>query len=60
MKLKDFTFTKLTVPYLSIFLNDKEVAYGLIRDVLGQIPHLAGYEIKNSNYYLDDTFVIRL
>jgi hypothetical protein len=42
---------------LSIFVDDKEIAMGFIGEVLKQIPHLADYEIKSTNYYFD-TFVI--
>ena len=40
-------------------MNDKEIASGFIGEVLRNIPHLANYEIKDTNYYFD-TFVIRL
>jgi len=40
-------------------MNDKEIASGFIGEVLRKIPHLANYEIKDTNYYFD-TFVIRL
>ena len=59
MKLRDFNFNKIPVKGLSIFVDDKEVAMGFIGDVLREIPHLANYEIKETNYYMD-TFVIRL
>jgi hypothetical protein len=59
MKLREFKFREISVPGLSIFVDDKEVACGFICEVLRQIPHLADYEIKETNYYMD-TFVIRL
>ena len=61
MKLKEFSFNSLKgkTTGLSIFVDDKEVAMGFIGEVLKQIPHLAEYEIKSTNYYFD-TFVIRL
>jgi len=59
MKLREFKFRDLTVPGLSIFLNDESVASGFIGEVLREIPHLADYEIKDTNYYFD-MFVIRL
>lgn len=59
MKLREFDFNEIPVKGLSIFVNDKEVAMGFIGEVLKEIPHLADYEIKETNYYMD-TFVIRL
>lgn len=59
MKLREFNFNEIPVRGLSIFVDDKEVAMGFIGDVLREIPHLADYEIKETNYYMD-TFVIRL
>lgn len=59
MKLREFKFNEIPVKGLSIFIDGKEVASGFIGEVLRQIPHLADYEIKETNYYLD-TFVIRL
>ena len=58
MKLKEFDFNSIPVKGLSIFKDGKEVASGFIGEVLKQIPHLANYEIKSTNYYFD-TFVIR-
>ena len=59
MKLKNFNFNRLKDKAigLSIFVDDKEIAMGFIGEVLKQIPHLADYEIKSTNYYFD-TFVI--
>ena len=59
MKLREFNFNEIPVKGLSIFVGDKEVATGFIGEVLKQIPHLADYEIKSTNIYID-TFVIRL
>lgn len=59
MKLKYFNFNEITVSGLAIFVDDKEVAMGFIGEVLKEIPHLADYEIKETNYYMD-VFVIRL
>ena len=59
MKLREFKFREIPVPGLSIFVDGKEIACGFIGEVLRQIPHLADYEIKETNYYFD-TFVIRL
>jgi hypothetical protein len=59
MKLRDVNFNEIQVPGLSIFIGEKEVAFGFIGDVLRQIPHLADCEIKSTNYYAD-CFVIRL
>ena len=61
MKLKNFNFNRLKDKAigLSIFVDDKEIAMGFIGEVLKQIPHLADYEIKSTNYYFD-AFVIRL
>ena len=59
MKLREFKFREIPVRGLSIFVDDKEVAMGTIGEVLRQIPYLADYEIKDTNYYMD-TFVIRL
>lgn len=59
MKLREFNFNEIPVRGLSIFVDDKEVAMGFIGDVLREIPHLADYEIKETNHYMD-TFVIRL
>jgi len=59
MKLREYKFKKLKVPGLSVYVDDKEVASGFIGEVLRQIPHLADYEIKRTNYYFD-MFVIRL
>lgn len=59
MKLKEFKFNTIPVKGLSIFVDDKEVAIGFIGEVLREIPHLADYEIKSTNFYFD-TFVIRL
>lgn len=58
-KLIDVRFNKIPVNGLSIFIEDEEVASGYIGEVLEQVPHLADYEIKSTNYYFD-TFVIRL
>jgi len=59
LKLKNFNFNRLKDKAigLSIFVDDKEIAMGFIGEVLKQIPHLADYEIKSTNYYFD-TFVI--
>lgn len=59
MKLREFKFNTIPCKGLSIFVNDKEVAMGYIGEVLREIPHLADYEIKSTNIYID-TFVIRL
>lgn len=59
MKLREFNFNTIPVKGLSVFVDDKEVAMGFIGEVLRQIPHLADYEIKSTNVYID-TFVIRL
>jgi len=59
MKLKEINFNEIPVRGLSIFVDDKEIASGFIGEVLRKIPHLANYEIKDTNYYFD-TFVIRL
>jgi len=59
MKLKEINFNEIPVKGLSIFVDDKEIACGFIGEVLRQIPRLANYEIKDTNYYFD-TFVIRL
>lgn len=59
LKLREFNFNEIPAKGLSIFVNDKEVAMGFIGEVLKEIPHLADYEIKETNYYMD-TFVIRL
>ena len=59
MKLREFKFRELTVPGLSIFVDDKEVASGFIGEVLNEVVHLADYEIKSTNYFFD-MFVIRL
>ena len=59
MKLREFNFNEIPVKGLSIFVDGKEIAMGFIGEVLRQIPHLADYEIKETNYYMD-TFVIRL
>jgi hypothetical protein len=61
LKLREFNFNTLKGKAigLSIFIDDKEVIMGFIGEVLKQIPHLAEYEIKSTNYYFD-TFVIRL
>ncbi len=61
MKLKEFKFNEISVPGLSIFVDDKEVAMGFIGEVLRKIAplKLADKEIKSTNIYFD-TFVIRL
>ena len=59
MKLRDFNFNTISVKGLSVFVDGKEVAMGFVGEVLRQIPHLADYEINETNYYMD-TFVIRL
>ena len=61
MKLRELNFNEIKddVLGLSIYVNDQEVAVGNIGDVLRQIPHLADYEIKDTNYYFD-LYVIRL
>ena len=59
MKLREFKFRELTVPGLSIFVDDKEVASGFIGEVLNDVVHLADHEIKSTNYFFD-MFVIRL
>ena len=59
MKLREFNFNEIPVKGLSIFLDDKELVMGFIGEVLMQVSHLADYEIKETNYYMD-TFVIRL
>lgn len=59
MKLREFNFNTIPVKGLSIWVDNKEIAMGFIGEVLREIPHLADYEIKETNYYFD-TFVIRL
>jgi len=59
MKLRDFKFNNIPVKGLAIFVGEKEVASGYIRDVLCKITHLADHEIKSTNIYFDQ-FVIRL
>ncbi|HML37335.1 MAG TPA: hypothetical protein PKA19_07950 [Bacillota bacterium] len=59
MKLKEVKFNNLSVPYLSIFVDGKEVAFGLIGEVLRQVVHLAEKEIKETNYFFE-AYVIRL
>ena len=59
MKLREFNFNNILVRGLSVFVNDKCVSEGFIGEVLREVPHLADYEIKDTNYYFDQ-FVIRL
>lgn len=59
MKLKEFKFNDILVNGLSIFVGEKEVAFGYIGEVLSETAHLANHEIESTNYYFD-TFVIRL
>ena len=59
MILRQFKFNEIPVMGLSIFVGSKEVATGFIGEVLEQIPHLADYVIKETNFYFD-VFVIRL
>jgi len=59
MKLREFKFNDIPVPYLSIFVDGKEVEFGFIGDVLKKAIHLADYEIKETNYFFE-SFVIRL
>jgi hypothetical protein len=60
MKLRDFKFNEIDAKGLSIFVGGKEIAMGFTGDVLRQVPHLADYDVVSSNYYLGDTYVIRL
>lgn len=59
MKLREFKFNDIPVKGLSIFVGKKQVITGFIGEVLRQIPHLADYEIEDTNIYFDE-FVIRL
>jgi len=59
MKLKEFNFNKINTLGLAIFVDNDEVACDPIGEVLREIPHLADYEIKSTNIYMD-IFVIRL
>jgi hypothetical protein len=59
MKLREFNFKELSVPYLSIYVEGKQIEFGFIGEVLRKIPHLADYEIKDINYYFE-CFIIRL
>lgn len=63
MKLKDINFNGVRdngAFGLSIFDNGKEIAVGFIGEVLKSIPHLANRDVDKTNYYLGDTFVVRL
>lgn len=62
MKLREVNFNEIETNYikgLSIFKDDKQVAFGTFGEVLRSIPHLADCEIKSTNYYFD-VYVIRL
>lgn len=59
MKLREVKFNDLNARYLSIFVDDKEVEFGLIGEVLRKIPHLADMEIKETGYFFE-AYVIRL
>ena len=60
MKLREVKFKEIPVPYLSIFVDDKEIAFGLIGEVLRKIPiECADYEIVSTNYFFE-AYVIRL
>jgi hypothetical protein len=58
-RLRDINYNEVSKPCLSIFKDDKEVAFGTIGDVLKQIQHLTDEVVKHSNYYFE-TLVLRL
>jgi len=60
MKLREFNFNSIKGMGLAIHVGDKPVASGFIGEVLEEVLHLADYEIKSTNTFLGDMFVIRL
>lgn len=52
MKLRDFKFNEIPVKGLSIFVGEKEVACGLIGEVLKGIPHLADFTVVSVPSYV--------
>lgn len=60
MKLREVKFNNIPARGISIFVDGKEIACGLIGEVLRAIPiECAEYEIVSTNYFFD-IYVIRL
>jgi hypothetical protein len=52
-RLRDINYNEVWKPCLSIFKDNKEVAFGTKAEVLQQIPHLADEVVIHSNYYFE-------
>lgn len=59
MTMSEIDFNKIRVKGLSIFVDNKEVAFGYKDEVLKHVQHLKNCVIKSTNFYFD-TFVIRI